>query len=257
MEKLRRRLTYANVIGTLALFFALTGGAMAGVKYVIASDTIPAASDLAGSTYANPQIAAGKVTTNKIATGAITSSKFDASVIAPNADKLDGFDSSAFAAAGSSYTKSESDTRFLGINAKAADSDKLDGIDSAGFVQGHGNTLGGFERLSPGETAISRDVGPFHFDFHCISDGSGRPQASVALSSFQATLTAAVQLNMNGGGAFQRVPDPPGGVGFYLGVDDGWLVEATLHGGSPTLTILGSEYVQGDQCAIQYQAFVS
>jgi hypothetical protein len=124
---LRRRLTYANVIATLALFFALTGGAMAGVKYLVAADTIPATSDLAGSTYGNPQIAAGKVTSDKIANGAITSSKFDSSALAPNADKLDGLDSSAFALAGSSYTKGESDARYLGINAKAADSALLDG----------------------------------------------------------------------------------------------------------------------------------
>jgi hypothetical protein len=131
---LRRRLTYANVIATLALFFAMTGGAMAGAKFIVATDTIPATSDLAGSTYGNPQIAAGKVATNKIATGAITSSKFDASAVAPNADKLDGLDSSAFAGAGSSYTKSESDARYLGINDKAADSDLLDGLDSSSFL---------------------------------------------------------------------------------------------------------------------------
>jgi hypothetical protein len=131
---LRRRLTYANVIATLALFFAMTGGAMAGAKFIVATDTIPATSDLAGSTYGNPQIAAGKVTTNKIANGAITSSKFDASAVAPNADKLDGLDSSAFAGAGNSYTKSESDARYLGINAKAADSDQLDGKDSTDFL---------------------------------------------------------------------------------------------------------------------------
>jgi hypothetical protein len=41
----------------------------------------------------------------------------------------------AFAAAGSSYTKSQSDSRYLGINAKAADSDKLDGLNSTDFVR--------------------------------------------------------------------------------------------------------------------------
>src|SRR5262245_46066527 len=128
MEKLgglRRRLSYANVMATLAFFFALTGGAMAGVKYVTASDTIPATSDLTG-TYGNPQIANGKVTTPKIADGAITTAKFNSSALAPNADKLDSLDSSAFAAAGSSYTKSESDALYLGSNGKAADSDLLD-----------------------------------------------------------------------------------------------------------------------------------
>ena len=35
---LRRRPSYANVMVTLALFLALTGGAMAGAKYLTAND---------------------------------------------------------------------------------------------------------------------------------------------------------------------------------------------------------------------------
>src|SRR5436190_11919361 len=73
-QGLRRRLSYANVMATLALFFALTGGAMAGVKYLAASDSITQG-DLAGSTYGTPLIAAGKVMTGKIADGAVTSGK--------------------------------------------------------------------------------------------------------------------------------------------------------------------------------------
>ncbi len=92
---LQRRLSYANVIATLALFFALTGGAMAGVKYLTASDAITTG-DLAGSTYGDPVIASGQVTSAKIADGAVTSSKFDTAAIAPNAAKLDGLASTAF-----------------------------------------------------------------------------------------------------------------------------------------------------------------
>jgi hypothetical protein len=47
---MRRRLSYANVMATLALFFALTGGTMAATKYLVASDPIPATSDLTGPT---------------------------------------------------------------------------------------------------------------------------------------------------------------------------------------------------------------
>jgi hypothetical protein len=83
-------------MATLAFFFALTGASMAGVKYIAASDVIPASSDLAGSTYGNPLIAADKVTSAKIADGAIISSKFDSSATAPNASKLAGHASSDF-----------------------------------------------------------------------------------------------------------------------------------------------------------------
>jgi hypothetical protein len=84
---LRRRLSYANVMATLAFFFALTGGTMAATKYLQASDPITQG-DLAGSTYGNPVIAAGKVTTGKIADGAITSAKFASGATAPSASAI-------------------------------------------------------------------------------------------------------------------------------------------------------------------------
>jgi hypothetical protein len=95
LQGLRARLSYANVIATLALFFALTGGAMAANKYLQATDPITTG-DLAGSTYGNPLIAPGKITSSKIADGAITSAKFDGSAKAPDSDKLDGKDSTDF-----------------------------------------------------------------------------------------------------------------------------------------------------------------
>jgi len=82
---LRRRLSYANVMATPAFFFALTGGAMAGAKYLTANDPITAG-DLAGSTYGAPVIAAGT----------ITSAKFAPTAKAPDADTLDGIDSTQF-----------------------------------------------------------------------------------------------------------------------------------------------------------------
>lgn len=76
-----------------------------------------AGGDLTG-TYPNPTIGAAKVTTGKIADGAITTPKFNSSALAPDADELDGIDS----------------TGFLGINAQAADSEKLDNLDSSAFA---------------------------------------------------------------------------------------------------------------------------
>src|SRR5262245_47910930 len=88
-------LSYANVVATLAFFFALTGGSMAATKFLQASDPI-SEGDLAASTYGNPVIAAGKVTTAKIANEAITSAKFASNAVAPGATTLAGHPAADF-----------------------------------------------------------------------------------------------------------------------------------------------------------------
>jgi hypothetical protein len=98
MRSLRRRISYANVLATLALFFALTGGAAAVGKYLTASDPITAG-DLAGSTYGNPVIAAEKVTTGKIADAAVSAAKIADDAVS-TAKLVDGAVSAAKLATG-------------------------------------------------------------------------------------------------------------------------------------------------------------
>jgi hypothetical protein len=69
-----------NVVAYLALFFALAGTAVAASRVPIFNGD-PAGGDLTG-TYPNPTIAAGKVTTAKLADGAVT----DGKVAAANTD---------------------------------------------------------------------------------------------------------------------------------------------------------------------------
>lgn len=72
----------------------------------------------------------------------------DNSTNAGNADTVDGKHAAEFASTAHNhddryYTKPESDGRYLGKTAKAADSDRLDGLDSTQFVQGRGQALHG------------------------------------------------------------------------------------------------------------------
>jgi hypothetical protein len=84
-----------NTVAYLALFAALGGGATAASNYIQTTDTIPAG-DLAGSTYGDPLIAAGKVGTSQLADGSVTTAKFALGATAPNAAALGGTPASAF-----------------------------------------------------------------------------------------------------------------------------------------------------------------
>jgi hypothetical protein len=83
MSQLKSRLTYANVIATIALFLALGGGAaFAAAKFgknVIKARNIAPnavkASELAKNSVKTPKITNGAVTAAKLASGAVTAAK--------------------------------------------------------------------------------------------------------------------------------------------------------------------------------------
>jgi hypothetical protein len=74
-------------VAFVALFFALSGGAVAANDALKATDTIPAG-DLAGSTYGDPLIASGVVSTAKLADGSVTTPKFAPGAQAPDSAEL-------------------------------------------------------------------------------------------------------------------------------------------------------------------------
>ncbi len=109
-DRVRRHLSYANVMSTIAVFAALGGGAYAaatiGAKDIkrnavrakhIKKNQI-SSRHLKRSAVTNAKIAAGAVATGKLRDGAVTGAKVDESTlgVVPNADRLDGLDSLDF-----------------------------------------------------------------------------------------------------------------------------------------------------------------
>jgi hypothetical protein len=114
VKQLRKRLTYANVMSSIAVFLVL-GGATAIAATKIGSSQIKAnavktgkiakeavtTSKIKNEAVATTKLANGAVTSAKIADKAVTGAKIDASTVgtvptAANAEKLNGLSSSAF-----------------------------------------------------------------------------------------------------------------------------------------------------------------
>lgn len=127
---MRRHLTYANVTATLALVFAMSGGALAAKRYLIGSTgqidpkvlrsfaakdesifrrmaktaTVAKAQTAVSATTATSATTAGSATTATTATSALSAAKATSAETADNALTLDGLGASSF-------THSDCDTR--------------------------------------------------------------------------------------------------------------------------------------------------
>ena len=161
MNKLRttRHLSYANVVSTLALVFALgTGGAWA-------------ATQIHGKLIKKNTITGNKLKKNTLSSREVNESKLTAVPRALSADSLAGQEPAAFLPAGGT----------------AANSNQLGGIGASGFVQGGGNiTSGRFSAPAGAVTpnyvkTIQTPVGEFRFScdnasavvsYHNTSEGA-------------------------------------------------------------------------------------
>ena len=104
----RERLSYANVIATIALFVALGGGAYAAkvAKNSVGASQIKknavGASEIKANAVGASEVAAGAVGSAEVVDGSLVGADIAESTLGqvPSADTLDGLDSSAFQLAG-------------------------------------------------------------------------------------------------------------------------------------------------------------
>jgi hypothetical protein len=128
LSRIRERLTYANVAATLALFFALGGGAAYATHLVVRS------SDIVDNQVKSSDVRDDSLTGGGLLGEDIREETLGAVPSAQNADQLDSLDSGDF----------------LRSNGKAADAEQLDGRDSSQFIQGSGVAGGGARAITPG-----------------------------------------------------------------------------------------------------------
>jgi len=109
------RLTYANVVASLALFVALGGSSYAAVSIT------------------GKEVRDGSLTSRDVRNHSLLARDFKAGQL-PRGPK----GNPGPAGTPNGYTRAEADGRFLPLSGKAADANTLDGIHANGFVQGGG-----------------------------------------------------------------------------------------------------------------------
>lgn len=161
MKQARRRMTYANVISTLALFIALSGATafatgQLGPKSVGEKQLRPGAvtaDKLRKNAVTAPKIKALAVKEGKIAAGAVNASKIAGAAV--TADKIAGGAVANAALAAGAVTGDKVDEATLGQVPSAARSDLASFADSSNPAA--------FAKISSGgvlDTALSKGVGP-------------------------------------------------------------------------------------------------
>jgi hypothetical protein len=174
LHRLRRRLTYANIVSSLALFLVLTGGtavALTGSNTVFTDDITNGHvrnADIGGNA-----VGGGKVADNSLSGADVNESTFaqvPSAANAGNAGTLDGKDS----------------TEFLSSTGKAADADKLDGLEPSQLP-------GGVTSITPINNfpGIPFDLGTSTAGFKFV----GNPETGITTTASQKLVgTASVPL---------------------------------------------------------------
>jgi hypothetical protein len=163
LAKLRPRLTYANVVSTICLCLVVGGGSAYAANTIGSSDVINESllsEDIKNSEVKTSELANAAVTRDKLASTAVTNGKLGGSAV-------DGSKVADNSLGGADILESSL--------ARVPNADKLDGIDSTGFVQGRGTLLSNRMVFLPG-TGLYRTFlqipGLGELKAGCFSDGA-------------------------------------------------------------------------------------
>ena len=268
MARIGTQLSYANVTASVALFIALGG-------------TSYAAATLTKDSVKTEQIKNGAIKTADIADDAVTSEKVKDKTLltkdfksgqlpagekgdpgtpgekgdkgekgvqgdpGPRGEKGDPgvVDTSSF------FTKSESDSRFLGRQEKSVDADKLDGLDSYDLVRGGGRTInrGGAITEGPDSAETIAELGAFRLRLHCM-------QSAADFVEITSTRLLIVYAD-DGSGNPTRDMFSSGPAGFLETAVDRVVVQAVLAAyPAIAMTATVTVYDTGDSCEYVVQA---
>jgi hypothetical protein len=186
----RSKLTYANVMASVAVFIALGGASYAAVK-------------LPQNSVGTKQLKKSAVTTQKIRNGAVTGAKVKLSTLgkvpsAANADHATGADSAIYS--GRATYASAALSASSALNAEEAA--KLGGKTSADFASRGSVFNPGFVKLSAGQTAMLGQSGPFTLTAGCQDAGGGEVDARLLVESSEAGSLVAWGANGDAAGTF-------------------------------------------------------
>jgi hypothetical protein len=191
---MRSRLSYANVMATIAVFIALGGTSYAAIT--ITGKNVKNGSltgvDIKNNSLAGADVRRETLKSDDVRNGSLLARDFKSGELpqGPKGDKGDKGDTGTVDTS-NFYEKSQSDARYLAKAGKAADADKLDGRDATDFGSAAKTATAGFGLFSENsacETSISPsvtvDVGPSGLVAVYAEGALSRPGTGTAASVY-------------------------------------------------------------------------
>jgi hypothetical protein len=170
LSKVTSRLTYANVMATIAVFVALGGGAYAAT--------------LAKNSVGTPQLKSNAVISSKVKNRSLLAVDFKAGQLpkGPKGDKGDTgtVDTSNF------FTKGESDGRFLPLAGTAANSSNLGGLPPSSYLPSSALQSSGIVNIPTGAPTTLLSRGQVSFTATCTDQTAGVFEVEIFATSSEA-----------------------------------------------------------------------